>query len=293
MSKYLDDTGLSYLISKIKTLLGNKMDKTNPTGTGSFSLNRKEGTTIGVKSFAHGSRTEASGDGSHAEGGETVASGMYAHAEGASTQATNQVCHSEGFNTVASGVASHAEGDETVASGGRSHAEGKQTAVSALCGHAEGILTNVTAEGAHAEGRRTTASGVGSHSEGTATQALGAASHAEGYGTIADGEGQHVSGTFNVQDTSHLYMEIVGGGTNEDNCKNIRTLDRSGNAEYAGDVTAGGCGGENPVSLLEFYDLYLGTMVPMTDDDDDGVCEDERPGPIIDDPDDPIIPIGF
>ena len=29
-----------------------KMDKQNPTGTGSFSLNRRDGTTIGNYSFA-------------------------------------------------------------------------------------------------------------------------------------------------------------------------------------------------------------------------------------------------
>ena len=53
----------------------NKMDKNNPTGTGSLSLNRKANTTIGDRSIAIGSDTTASGANSFASGGATVASG--------------------------------------------------------------------------------------------------------------------------------------------------------------------------------------------------------------------------
>ena len=59
-----------------------KMDKVNPTGTGSFSLNRKASTTVGQDSFAEGSDTEASGDYSHAEGYQTTANQLYSHASG-------------------------------------------------------------------------------------------------------------------------------------------------------------------------------------------------------------------
>ena len=59
-----------------------KMDKANPTGTGSFSLNRKADTTIGTDSFAEGTNTTASGVNSHAEGWLTIASGDYQHVQG-------------------------------------------------------------------------------------------------------------------------------------------------------------------------------------------------------------------
>jgi hypothetical protein len=51
------------------------MDKENPTGTGSFSLNRKADTDIGNYSFAEGYETTASGWASHTEGDNTTASG--------------------------------------------------------------------------------------------------------------------------------------------------------------------------------------------------------------------------
>ena len=69
-------SGLNYIEDS------DKMDKTNPTGTGSFSMNRLEGSTIGSKSHAEGYDTTASGEASHAEGRGTTASGYASHAEG-------------------------------------------------------------------------------------------------------------------------------------------------------------------------------------------------------------------
>ena len=50
------------------------MDKTDPTGTGSFSLNRATDTTVGTNSFTEGTNNTASGYSSHAEGLRTNAS---------------------------------------------------------------------------------------------------------------------------------------------------------------------------------------------------------------------------
>ena len=54
----------------------------DPIGTGSFSINRKEGSTIGQNSVALGQDCTASGSISHAEGHNTTASGYASHAEG-------------------------------------------------------------------------------------------------------------------------------------------------------------------------------------------------------------------
>ena len=89
--------------------LPQKMDKSNPTGTGSFSLNRSVYGTVGNNSFAEGQNSTASGAYSHAEGYMSNASGEAAHAEGSST-ASGNYSHSEGQNTVAIGLGSHAEG---------------------------------------------------------------------------------------------------------------------------------------------------------------------------------------
>lgn len=91
--------------------LPEKMNNINPTGTGSFSLNRKANTTIGVNSFA--------------EGNETTASGFYSHAEGYQTTASGSGSHAEGYQTTASGKHSHAEGYLTTASSDYQHVQGK------------------------------------------------------------------------------------------------------------------------------------------------------------------------
>lgn len=58
------------------------LTKTNPTGTGSLSLNRKEGTTTGGNSVAVGSNTEASSLYSFAEGFGTIAASRCQHSQG-------------------------------------------------------------------------------------------------------------------------------------------------------------------------------------------------------------------
>lgn len=73
-----------------------KMNKSNPVGTGSFSMGRKSGTAIGGASHAEGSSTTASGTASHAEGSQTTASNYYSHAEGQSTTASGSAQHVQG-----------------------------------------------------------------------------------------------------------------------------------------------------------------------------------------------------
>ena len=194
------------------------MDKSNPTGTGAFSLNRAFG-TIGECSFAEGYSTTASGKYSHAEGEETTASGGSSHAEGSST--------------TASGLTSHAEGSSTTASGSHSHAEGWDTTASGSHSHAEGYYTTASGESSHAEGYYTTASGDYSHAEGSSTTASGDYSHAEGRGIKASFAHQHVQGKYNIEGP---YAHIVGNGTSDVMRFNIHTLDWNGNAWYAGTI---------------------------------------------------------
>lgn len=58
------------------------MAKSNPTGTGYLSLNRKGGTTPGAYSVTEGGYCDASGDYSHAEGCRTIAASNYQHVQG-------------------------------------------------------------------------------------------------------------------------------------------------------------------------------------------------------------------
>lgn len=137
--------------------IATKMDKANPTGTGSLSINRKENTTVGDYSVAVGYNTTASGSSSHAEGRTTTASGNSSHAEGISTAASGYYSHAEGWGTRASGRSSHTEGNYTEASGQYSHAEGNYTVANSKSQHVFGeynvldTSTDTTAKGTYVE----------------------------------------------------------------------------------------------------------------------------------------------
>lgn len=68
--------------SEIGIDTSNLISKENPVFTGSISLGRKEGSTIGGYSAAIGYDTEASGDSSHAEGSNTTALSDCQHVQG-------------------------------------------------------------------------------------------------------------------------------------------------------------------------------------------------------------------
>ena len=212
------------------------MSKNNPTGTGSFSLNRKAGSTVGPYSHAEGYNTVASGYYSHAEGRETNATGYYSHAEGCSSVTNGNYSHAEGLSTIAKGSCSHAEGYSTNSFGEYSHAEGYYTTAtgsSAVChaegyktlasgkySHAEGSSTNSYGQSSHAEGEYTTAKGIYSHAEGHRTNAAGAYSHtegnyttasynahAEGYYTSADSHSAHAEGAYSTAGVAYSHAE--------------------------------------------------------------------------------------
>lgn len=149
----------------------------------------------------------------------------------------------------ATGNGSHAEGGG-IALGNFSHAEGSMT-WAAHQSHAEGHMSASMNTGSHAEGIKNIARGMTSHAEGNLTQAHGRASHTEGLQTKAMSDNQHVQGKYNIEDAEGKYAHIVGNGTSNDDRSNAHTVDWDGNAEYAGDVIANGCGGENPISLKE------------------------------------------
>ena len=105
--------------------------------------------------------------------------------------------------------------------------------------------------GSFATGDNTKALNRGAHTQNIDTIARGEGSSAEGCGTVARTNFQHVQGKYNVPDTKGEYAHIVGNGTSDDERSNAHTLDWEGNAEYAGDVIAKGCGGAEPVSLID------------------------------------------
>lgn len=132
-----------------------KMDKSNPTGTGSLSLNRKTNTTIGDYSVAIGSDTTASGNSSYAEGKNTQATGSYSHAEGYNTSAQAYGAHAEGANSHAFGEKSHVEGSDSAAFGKCSHAEGEGSSAAGDWQHVQGHYNIADTTSAHIVGNGT------------------------------------------------------------------------------------------------------------------------------------------
>ena len=128
-----------------------KMNYDDPKGTGSFSMNRKANTTIGLHSVAEGNECEASGDYSYASGWGSEASGLVSFACGNFTEASGDYSYAEGSSTVASGDHSHAEGLSTVASGDNSHAEGYHTEAASDNQHVSGRFNVVDTQNAYAE----------------------------------------------------------------------------------------------------------------------------------------------
>lgn len=76
----------------------------------SFSIGRKESTTIGAGSTAIGYNVVASGNQSVAEGSESQATGNAAHAEGYKTTAIGDYSHVEGNGSIAIGENQHVSG---------------------------------------------------------------------------------------------------------------------------------------------------------------------------------------
>ena len=191
--------------NQINDRLNDKLDSSNPSGIGSFSMNRKSGTTVGNKSSTLGDNTTASGDNSHAEGLSTTASGDNSHAEGFGTTASDYNSHAEGNSTIASGSASHAEGYLSTASGDNSHAEGLSTTASGTYSHTEGLFTIAKHKTAHVCGEY-------------------------------NSEDPSKANQFN----RGTYVIIVGNGTSKSKRSNAHTLDWSGNAWFAGTIEGTG-----------------------------------------------------
>ena len=76
------------------------MNKSNPVGTGSFSINRHPTTTAGDYSISLGYMSTTSGNYSYTEGYNTKTYGNGAHAEGWSTIARSNASHAQGVYNI-------------------------------------------------------------------------------------------------------------------------------------------------------------------------------------------------
>lgn len=92
------DTAVS---EQISSAVAGAMSATNPTGTGSFSLNRRENSTVGNHSVAIGYNTTADGNYSYAAGYESNAWGECSTASGFVCEAVGDYAQANGYMTYA------------------------------------------------------------------------------------------------------------------------------------------------------------------------------------------------
>ena len=105
--------------------ISTKMDKTNPSGNGSLSLNRKSGTTVGYMSTTEGTDGTATGNYSHAGGYQGVATSFASYAEGQSCEASGYTSHAQGLGTKANHRSQFAFGEYNVADASTAEATAK------------------------------------------------------------------------------------------------------------------------------------------------------------------------
>lgn len=211
-------------------------------------------TTDGENSHAEGEYNTASGQSSHAEGKNNTASGAYSHAEGNETRSNAYCSHTEGYSNSTSGESSHAEGANNITEGNCSHVEGTHNETYGKNSHAEGEFNTTDGDSSHAEGGNNSVNGNYSHVEGDNNEVSGSSSHVEGSGNIcneancchvegtnntARGNCSHIEGTSNTSTIDNQHVEgkynkvtdsihIVGGGTSEDDRKNIHEIKSDG-----------------------------------------------------------------
>lgn len=252
------------------------MSATNPTGTGSLSVNRLARTNIGSNSCAIGNSTRAQGNSSCAMGYYTQADGDYSFAMGRQAYARGKSSVAFGDNNIAIGNYSYTEGcgltsglsltgeantkvytysespfvESRITEGlfvlyKNSHAQiiqlDKDNRVITLTASLSSEALNATTVTILLGGASI---GTSSHVEGECTTAGGNYSHSEGECTIAGSKGQHVQGRYNITDTSNTHAHIVGNGSLNKR-SNAHTLDWQGNAWYSGDVYVGSTSGTN------------------------------------------------
>ena len=98
-----DKTYIDNAFTGVNNSLNTKMDKANPTGTGSFSLNRKADSIVGENSVAMGTNTRATGTNTTALGNDTIAYGTNGVAMGNGTTARDENAVAMGMGTRALG----------------------------------------------------------------------------------------------------------------------------------------------------------------------------------------------
>lgn len=214
---------------------------------------------IGLRSFASGQNTIASGDVSTAMGFATTASGSESTAFGLGSNAAGSYSTAMGWFTDATGAGATSMGFQSQATGNSSTSMGLATLASGDRSTALGYQTTASGSASVAMGESTTASGTGSTSMGRETIASGVASTAIGISALSHSYGEVALGTYNTSYSpgssfafnSNDRVLAVGNGTSETSRSDAMVILKNGRA---------GFGTSNPSTNLEVGGSGVRTM---------------------------------
>ena len=235
MGKKIHTLDVKYLPEEhanLPAVVTTKMDIENPTGSGSFSMNRKAGTSIGEFSSAEGFDTTAAGNYSKAEGYMTKVNAAHTHVQGK-------------YNIDPDGRYSIIEEFDCTLGpfNNNTYYYSSSYTVDAATGYF--MLPNGY-KSVRFDSLNTLPRGVYIASYGFGTRSLYMLTNESVKSTSGNSTTYtHVTILSIVPTYDRLghYAHIVGNGTSEEERSNAHTLDWEGNAWYAGDVYVGSDGG--------------------------------------------------
>ena len=277
------------------------MSSTNPTGSGTLSVN---GEAIGEKSVALGNKTTAYGANSFAVGSSENKALDIVTVNDIENAVTNdnpdalvtawetdkfnlsggENSHAEGSNCLALGANSHAEGNGTIANHSSAHAEGTGCQATGKYSHAGGLETVASGQGSFAQGQRVKATGSGAIAMGynesnfSEENARGRRAIAIGYNSVASGQESVAIGTgawssdsdrvavgkYNENTSGSIFL--VGNGSGPNSRSTAFYIDTNGKAYIKADLT----GSENQKALVdlkylrEYAQEYLPNQTILT-----------------------------
>ncbi len=223
-----------------------------------FGLKNSAG---GNHHFVCGRANTVKGETNYAQGAEnTVSGGIYNHAEGQKNTVNGTNHHVEGnSNKVSGSYGHHVAGYSNTAQGDVNTVSGLGNTVKGVRQHVSGQQNNVSGEIHTVMGLQNTVSGsyhtVGGHSNNVS----GLNNHVFGAQNVTSANNQFVIGKYNANEPDKAF--IVGGGSPSAR-KNIFTVDNSGNAVFAGNISSANISSlENSIkSLSDYSDTYLYTF---------------------------------
>ena len=253
-------TTATTLTGAVAELNTNKAPKANPVITGSISMERKYGTTVGGNSATFGDNNTASGSESFATGKTTKALGNGSFTAGYNNEAGGRYATAEGFNTKATGYQCHAQGEGTIAAAENSSASGLNTLAGGKGQNVFGMYNVGEGPVSWPEWVANTTYQVGDKVKRTTTNASSGATEYKGYTcNTGNSDAEFTAGHWTAYIPGNYqadcdYVEIVGNGNNYYR-SNARALDWNGNERLKGDLyvncNANSSGGSKVVSAAD------------------------------------------